>query len=122
MSTDVNTAVITWNAEHANAITELATLEATLKADYNKYIDSLAAYLERLQAANDIRQRYINILGIEDVSNDTKTRVEFIYSAKVPIENKATKYLLDTIITQETKSPVIVSACDAAKLLERKAV
>lgn len=121
MSTDVNAAVTTWNDACATAKTEVASLEATLKADYNKYVDSLAAYVERVKAANDIRTGYANILGNEDVENDIRTRNEFLSLAVAPIENSAAKYILDS---QEgdrvTRSLRLVRACDANELLERK--
>jgi hypothetical protein len=122
MSTNVNEAVTTWNAEHATATVELETLEATLKADFNKYVDSLAAYVGRLKSANDVRQGFVCILSIEDVSNDTRTADAFGYNAELPIENNAVKYLLDTNNDAETKSPTFVRACASENLLSRKAV
>lgn len=123
MSTDVNQAVTTWNAEHAAATAELEALEATLKVNYNAYIDSLAAYIARVKAANDVRQGYIRVLEIEDVANDTRTLGGFVHSAEKPIENQALEYLLDHDRNfRATPSLVIADACDAAKLLERKAI
>lgn len=120
MSTNVNEAITTWNDEHAAATVELETLEETLKADYNKYVDSLAAYVARVKAANDVRDGFIRVLQSEDISNGTATFHEFVSGAENPIESNAGKYLLDTINPVEVKSPVIVAACDAAGLLERK--
>ena len=123
MSTDVNAAVATWNAEYATATAELPTLEATLKADYNKYVDSLAAYVARVKAANDIRQGYERILGIEDVANDTRTRKEFLALADDPIANIAENYLLDKDRNGKvTTSLVLVGSCNADELLARKAL
>ena len=122
MSTNVNEAVTTWNAEHDTATAELGMLEATLKADFNKYVDSLAAYAGRLKPANDVRQGFMRIFSIEDVSNNTRTADAFGYAAELPIENNAVKYLLDTTNHAETKSPELVLACDSEKLLSRKIV
>jgi hypothetical protein len=121
MSTNVNAAVSDWNTQHANAITDLDTLEATLKDDFNKYVDSLSNYLERLKDSNNIRNNYIISLDIEDVSNNTRTRVQFTDEAAPPIENNAIKYLLDNHEgDQVTRSVFLTKAYDATKLLNRK--
>lgn len=95
MGTDVNQVITTWNNACTAAKTELDALEAALAAEYNKYIDSLSAYLQKLKATNDIRQNYINAFSNEDSKNGTCTRNNFLHSAAAPIENIATKYILD---------------------------
>jgi hypothetical protein len=126
MNTNVNEAVTTWNDEHTAATAELVTLEATLKADYNKYIGSLAAYVARVKTANDVRNGFIRQFEIEDVSNGTNKgnfskTIQFISNAKSSIENEAAKYLLDNDrCYRATPVVVIVDACDANRLLERK--
>ena len=120
MSTDVNTAVSTWSYERTKAQNELATLEAVLKNDFNKYVDSLAAYLQRLSTANNVRQTYERVFSIEDVKNNTYNSAGFGGNAAPPIENQAIKYMLDTMNPVETKSPTIVHSCDVDKLLTKK--
>lgn len=122
MSTNVKHAISSWNKEYLEATRELAALEATLKADYNKYVDSLAAYVARVKAANDVRQGFVRVLETEDASNGTKTIHEFTYHAKAPIKNQADKYLLDKPVDklQYQYSLEAVRACNVEKLLQRK--
>ena len=121
MGTNVNEAITTWNNEHTAATAELVTLEATLKADYNRYVDSLAAYIARVKTANDVRGGFIRQLEIEDVSNGTRTFQHFASAAKNPIENEAATYILDNDRTfRVTPSVLLVDACNDAALLERK--
>lgn len=121
MSTNVKEAIATWNKEHATATAELEALEAPLKTDYNRYIDSLAAYIARVKAANDVRQGYVGIFQIEDVLNGTRTQGIFEYSAKAPIQSNASKYLLDNDVNgRVTTSLILTSSCSADGLLERK--
>jgi hypothetical protein len=84
-------------------------------------VDSLSNYLERLKDSNNIRNNYIISLDIEDVSNNTRTRVQFTDEAAPPIENNAIKYLLDNHEgDQVTRSVFLTKAYDATKLLNRK--
>lgn len=124
MSADVIQMVTDWNTEHAVATVELEALEATLKADYNKYVDSLAAYVARLQAANEVRQGFIRVLDQEDVANDNHhLKGGFGHSAEATIENQAVKYLIDRWLNEQNTTSVIwVKSCDAVKLLERKVI
>ncbi len=98
---NVNDAIKTWDAA---AITELEALEATLKADYNRYLDSLAAYVARVKAINDARQSFFKIIQI---------------SAAASIKNQAAKYILDNGGSL-MPSIHIVNSCDSDKLLNRK--
>lgn len=123
MSIDVNEAVTAWNNECAAAKTDLATLEAALKADYNKYIDSLSAYLQRLKAANDVREGYVNDFGADDIKNNTHTRNNFIYSAAAPIENNATEYILDNSVGLGLRNSYeLVRSTSTDRLLAKKVV
>lgn len=121
MSTNVNAAVTDWNTQRASAVTDLDTLEATLKDDFNKYVDSLSNYLQRLKEANIIRSNYINTFDIEDVSNNTRTRVQFTDEAAPPIENAAVKYLLDSHEgDQVMRSVFLTKSCSTTELVNRK--
>jgi len=121
MSINANAAATDWNNQRSEAIGELDTLEATLKADFNKYIDSLSAYLQRLKAANDIRNNYINDLGVEDIKNDTRNRQTFLYSATDPIKNNAMNYIFDDHRnSQVTKASLLIGSCDVNELNSRK--
>lgn len=121
MSTNVNHAVSVWNKEYLEATSELAALEATLKADYNKYIDSLVAYLKRLKSANDVRQGFVRKLEIEDASNGTRTIHEFTYHAKPSLENRADKYVIEQDVGAGTPAVVTtVRACSVESLIQRK--
>lgn len=111
---EIITAEDAWNQEKNEAELELVPLEADLKAKYNAYVDSLVTYIERLNVANDYRRTLYNSL------EDHSERNAFAHSADAPIENQAVKYLLDSIIPQEVKSPTLVHACDSATLIERK--
>jgi hypothetical protein len=114
-----NIAVITpeesWHQVKNEAEMELVNMEASLKASYNAYVDCIVAYLGRLNTANDVRRILYNSRN-EKIKKDN-----FTCSAEPFIENQAVKYLLDTINPSEIKSPTIVSACDATKLLDKKA-
>jgi hypothetical protein len=121
MNANVTEAINTWNAEHAKATKELAALELALKADYNKYVDSLCAYLHRLKEANDIRQGYIRKFSISDNANETRKCAEFGSSSKQAIENQADKYLLERPSYRDTsESRIKVRALGYEALLERK--
>lgn len=121
MSINANAVATDWNNQRSVAIGELDTLEVTLKADYNKYIDSLSAYLQRLKAANDIRNNYINDLSIEDIKNDTRNRETFLYSAADPIKNNAKDYMLDDHRNSEvTKASLLIESCSIDALINMK--
>lgn len=121
MGTDIAEAINTWNDEHTTATAELAALEATLKADYNNYVDSLCAYLHRLKEANDIRQGFIRKFSLADASNETKHCTTFASGSKQLIENQAVKYLLDRPSYRESsESRTTVQALAHEILLERK--
>lgn len=121
MGVEVTAAVTTWNNEHTAATSELETLEAALKASYNAYIDSLAAYISRVKQANDMRQDYIRVFSIEDRENGTTKRKYFLQDAKDPVANAGTKYMLDPGETDQVmRSYYLVRASDSAGLSARK--
>lgn len=122
MNYDVNEAISTWNDEHTTATTELVALEATLKEDFNQYVDSLCAYLHRLKEANDIRQGYLARFKKMDVSEGTNRQSKlFGQGAKQLIENQAVKYLLERpAYNEDSKSKTTVQALAHEKLLELK--
>lgn len=95
---------------------EINSLETALKTAYNAYIDSLVDYLNKVNDINDERMNLINF------QVEQWERNEFIHRVAPPLENQATKYLLDKDSTgRTTTSLVLVKACDINKLLERKA-
>ncbi|ERI92144.1 hypothetical protein HMPREF1982_02685 [Clostridiales bacterium oral taxon 876 str. F0540] len=123
MGISVNEAVTTWNTAAADAETELKALEDTLKADYNKYIDSLSAYLKKINDTNAIRNTYVNVFEKEDIENSTYNKNNFLYSAVPPLQNIGEKYILDNSVeVGQRDSYEIVKAADAEKLLTKKVI
>jgi hypothetical protein len=120
MNIVVNDAVTDWNNTAETANTELKTLEDTLKSSYNNYIDSLAAYLQKIKDINTVREKYIRIFESEDMKNDTRLRVEFLYSASESLKNNGNKYILDNINLRDSYELVMSESVD--RLLSKKVI
>ncbi len=120
MDKNIKAVAESWNKTHATTIKELEALELSLKTNYNKYIDSLVDYLDKLQTVNEIRSRIVRELENEDVSNETRTAIIFNTLAEGPINNNALEYIIDRREPAIETSRRMVLACSTVKLLQRK--
>ena len=103
-----------WKQQKSKAEKELKSLEASLKKDFNKYVDSLCNYLMKLESSNNVRSSLYNSLTEHGGKNS------FGFQADPPIENQAVKYMLDTTNPMEIKSTTLVLSNNHNVLIEKK--
>ena len=99
-------------------VAELQAFENILKENYNKYIDSLANYLDKCQLIKDNYNKALN--SYEDKVDNMN--LSFLIPDNLVIDSymNGKKYILDNRQDLIHPSLVLVNAMSSEKLLERK--
>lgn len=109
-----------WETERVAAATELEALETQLQTDYDAYCLSLANYLERLAAANEVRQTARRLVDMYNSTAETRTSLDSLNHD--PLENKGIQYALISRHYSAEAVVAFIESCDVDKINTLKSV